>query len=304
MIARVSQFGRWIPLSLVFRKRRLQARRAPEVSAARPSVMLSQSFFTRHLHYHTHESPRILRRGELREIIERERSEVAMLAVAPLPTPTSVFSTLLLRERGMETRLGSRLLRDVEQVQNRIHRIERIVREAESVRVERQSAGIPDALAAPALRQPRMRLQTVPDPAGRTPVRHERYIERPSTIRMEPPQSRIVRETLRKRSAAEAPLPTEARVFHAAQPPVQQVWRAERPSRESATETAAVSQQSSAAPPSALLPSAGIAAQTNASPASPAVARKFDGPEMDRLANDVMKRIERHVRIERERRGK
>jgi hypothetical protein len=40
-----------------------------------------------------------------------------------------------------------------------------------------------------------------------------------------------------------------------------------------------------------------------ATPASVSVPTKLEGPAMERLAEDVMRRIERHLRIERERRG-
>jgi hypothetical protein len=85
-------------------------------------------------------------------------------------------------------------------------------------------------------------------------------------------------------------------------PAVKQVWRqSQSPSREPSGEARglpAAAQTAAADSPTHhrvdLLPPA---------PASAVLPAKVEGPTMERIAEDVMKRIERHLRIERERRG-
>jgi hypothetical protein len=113
----------------------------------------------------------------------------------------------------------------------------------------------------------------------------------------------ITEHRLAPRLRKSDPQPAAQAPIYLAKPAVEQVWRSAQPqSRKSSSETA--SSPSIAAPTAHPLPPHQKMDSPAAVPAAAAPAPvRFEGPAMDRLAEDVMKRIERHLRIERERRG-
>lgn len=295
---------RWIPLTLLFRKRRLAARPAPAVAQAHSTSSQTVSYYTRHLHHHTHEGARIASRTHLLETILREQSK----AVQPTPKddarPASAtpMPPLHTRERSMEMRLSTRVTHDLEQLHTRIHRIETIARESDVTRLERIDAFAIDKILMPA-QQRFLVHRTEPGNMGQAFPARRRSIHRTIDIQPEPSPSKITRPSLTRRWAAEPDRTADVHASLAAPMPVQQVWRTQQPGRESAREAASAFSPASGA---ASASHSQFAAQPQASnQATPLPApRKLDGPEMDRLTDNVMKRIERHVRIERERRGR
>jgi hypothetical protein len=83
---------------------------------------------------------------------------------------------------------------------------------------------------------------------------------------------------------------------------VEQVWRTHKIASESMPGVPLTQERFAQAPQSPVTPPIPGLAPVLSS-ATPESMRRFEGPEIDRLADDVLKRIERHLRIERERRG-
>lgn len=295
----------WTPLALIFRKRRLMPRPAPASPAGLPQAIHPVSFFARHLHYHTQEGARILPRGEMRETVVREQSRVAAPNGTESARPASAnpVPPLHPRERATDTRLRLRVMQDVAHVNTRILRIERIAGETEVTRLKRQAAPAVEAIVAAAKRQFRTRPPAWPAAADRVSAPRVRFIERTAETRMEPPQSKAARETPRRWRAAEPPRVTETHAAFGAPLPAQQVWRVQQPPRDQAVETMRTPSAAMAQASPTLSMSAAAPAPRGFVAPHPA-ARSLEGPEIDRLADNVMKRIERRVRIERERRGR
>lgn len=296
---------RWIPLSLVFLKRRLAVRPAPAIAQASSASPQPVSYFTRHLHYHTYEGARIFLRTNLRETILREQSEMLRSSprVAARPDPASSVLLLHTHERGMETRLGLRVTRDQEQVYTRIHRIERIARESEIARLQRTITSAVDTMVLSAQQRFPIKRLAWSNDASRALAARGRSIERTAEIRMEPPQSKITRETPTRWRSTERSRAADVSASFAVPAPIQQVWRMQ-PAHESTRETVSTFSPTAGAQPVSRSQFAATQIPTGNQTPKPPALRKLDGPEMDRIADNVMKRIERHVRIERERRGK
>jgi hypothetical protein len=203
----------------------------------------------------------------------------------------------------MEMRLGLRVTHDQVQMYTHTHRIERIARESEIARTERISTSVADTTILPA--QQRFRIQQLvwPHDPSQAFAAQGRSVERTAEIRVKPPQSKTTREMPTRWRGAQRSRAADVHAFFLAPAPVQQVWRTQQ-AREFAPET--VSTRSPAAGTPHAPRSQLAAAQTQTSSQTPPASalRKLDGAEMDRLADNVMKRIERHVRIERQRRGK
>jgi hypothetical protein len=83
---------------------------------------------------------------------------------------------------------------------------------------------------------------------------------------------------------------------------VEQAWRRPAPPRESTPEIPVTPQHSIQRIQNPTTPAIPGIVRTPGESPTPSL-RKFEGVELDRLTDDVMKRIERHLRIERERRG-
>jgi hypothetical protein len=296
----LSRLG-WVPLSLIFRKHRSPER--PGQSAPRSPVVLFNvwSFLSQISHYHMREGRRLFARStqHLCFFLNRtaaERPARTKDSRRPEASPFSLHS----RERRIETQLHYWRLHEWRQSFTTTDYLRKTAKEmTDANRPRAWSAddtvtSAPDRLlATPGLLRARIFAPAFP----LSPHQHDV----PGTIKRQTLEAVVEdRLTLRLPKADPQAAPVPAVPFTV--PAVQQVWRQPQlPSRRSLGETRGLptATQSTTADSSThhkidLLPPAS---------ASVVLPAKVEIPTMERIAEDVMKRIERHLRIERERRG-
>jgi hypothetical protein len=316
----VPAFG-WRPLSLIFRRQR--PRRPSEEKAARPPVSSELPApivrMSSHLHYHTHQGTRtVLPRAERAFAfapLPVRNVELRLLSSAQSgPQPARITEQLTLRQDRIlsHERLESRSRSEREESSvvlrhvTRWRMLERSVTKVASEvgrASERFESQPPPASASrvASLRRPSLRLQagsmvdSGSDGMVRAPV--SRVLSAPAAG-LEAPMARHARRNI---AAAKPESPPQV-VFR--RPHVSMVWRKEQPRAEALGASSIPAQvrlsadAPRAAPNGSAVPLGGAVLGTP----SPGLL-KLDGPAIDRLAEDVMQRIDRRIRIERERRG-
>jgi hypothetical protein len=293
----------WVPLSLIFRKQRLPERLTPGAPGSQTSWFRAFSFVSHNNHFYAYEKNKIVRRSVQHRHFSVARATVERPASAgALGHRNITVLNMPLRERSVETQLRSSILRDHRQS----FTIERQLREITKQVAEVQGQGarpIESMTAAPAQRlltPPRLFRPRIGDPSSSRPESHRepfRAIHRKTFDLLVEEQ---ITPRLRREELPAAPDPG----FRFSPRLVEQVWRqpkqsspepsSERPALPTVSQTIiAESPVPTRIAPSGLTPAT----------MPVLVPTKIEGPAMERLAEDVMKRIERHLRIERERRG-
>jgi len=295
----LSRLG-WVPLSLIFRKQRSPERPGP--SAPRSSVVLFNvwSFLTQIRQYHMQEGRQLFARSSLslhfflnRYAAERPPS------TKDFRRPQAGALSLQSREASIETQRRFWRLHVWRQSFTTADYLKRITKEVMDTYYPRvQSA---DGTSA----SPADRLLTAPELQARifTPGFPLSLPQREvsGAVRRQASETVVedrLRTRLRKVNAKSARVPA----FPFTVPAVQQVWRqGQLPLRGSLGEK----QSLPAAIPSTTADSSNQHKVELLPPASAPVVLppKVEVLSMERIAEDVMKRIERHLRIERERRG-
>jgi hypothetical protein len=284
----------------VFRKRLAPEKPAIVDRATKPALPASTTLFAKHLHIHRHENPRVFPRRAIDEslvyVTRREERSTTSKLLQRQATDHFTFTTRELRT--VDTILRHRIDRDRELINTRLRGLSRATTEVSPTSEHRHSGSTNDTA-------PTSRL------AHRASLRSLYTLEakRQEVRRLEIAAaggSESATSLIRHRAA---PLAREeaahgsnirARLTHPRA--VEQVWRTQNTGNESIPgvlvkqERFVHTPQSPTTPP---IPGLGPVLSSAASSSM----RRFEGPEIDRLADDVLKRIERHVRIERERRG-
>jgi hypothetical protein len=309
---------RWIPLSLVFRRRRsprAAAAATPPAAAAQQPIILNR--LAQHIHYHARENTRIFTQfaGVAVNVIMRTLAVEA--GSSPVVVSTNRVEGLIAVHSRREMRLlhSERVARhDRFSTSERVVNVSRLARTVTERTATRETAA---TFAEPVLRQARAnRHQFVQrPPALRLPAITRMQVFAERVVRLQPPVTTIaapfsrpgatvMEHRLARRShRAEEPQRPAWSEPSSRHNPVPIVWRKAQsnsdPSLPPAAQFEGATSRPGAAPVSvhAAEPARSI---TNAA-ATPAL--KLDGPALDRLAEDVMKRIDRRMRIERERRG-
>ena len=292
----------WVPLSLIFRKQRLPERSTPLAPGSQTSLFRTFSLVTHNHHFYAYEKNKILRHSVQHQHFSVARATVERPASAgPLGHPKITVLNMPLRERSVETQLRSWILRD-----HRQSFTERHLRETTKQGAEVQGQGAPpieSMVAAPAqslLTPPRLFHPRIGDPSSSRPESYReplRAIHRKAFDLLVQEQ---IMPRLRRVELSSAPDPG----FRFSPRSVEQVWRqpkqtlpepsSERPMLPTISQTTIAE-----SPVPARIAPSGLAHAT----VPVLIPTKIEGPAMERLAEDVMRRIERHLRIERERRG-
>jgi hypothetical protein len=294
----------WAPLSLIFRKQRLPQRPITGAPASLVSFFRAVSFLSGNNHFHTHESKQILRRSvhHLHFSIARYAAKHPASA-KELRRPEATVLSVSMRERSIEKHLRSRILHERQESFTSARHLREFTTQAAEVHGP-GARTIEPMIASPAQRllmPPRLFRSRIGGPASPQAEGHRepRRIIRGNTLDV------VVGErvTPRLRRMALPSTPPSSVTFRPRS--VEQVWRQppQQPSRESSREKhplTTASQTTTAEAP--------VHTRVGASPAAPTTVpvfapTKLEGPALERLADDIRKRIERHLRIERERRG-
>jgi hypothetical protein len=275
----------------------------PLAPASWTSLFRAFSFVSHNNHFYTYEKDKILRQSVQHRHLSVPRATVErpVSAAAPGHTNITVLS-MPLRDRSVETHRRSWILRDHRQS----FTIERHLKENTKQGAEVPGRGprpIESMIAAPAqwlLTPPQLFSARIGEPSSSRPEGHWQTLReiRRKTLAL------LVEEQITPRlRRVELPISPDPG-FPFSPRVVEQVWRQPKePSGESSSQRQALPKASqntiaeSAVPPR-IAPS-GLAPAT----VPVFLPAKIEGPTMERLAEDVMKRIERHLRIERERRG-
>jgi len=293
----------WVPLSLIFRKQRLPERLTLLAPASQTSLFRTFPFVSQNNHFYAYQKNRIIRHSVqhqhfsvARAIVERPASARALVH------PKITVLGMPLRERSVETQLRNWILRDHRQS----FTIDRHLREITKQGAEVQGQGArptESKIAAPAqwrLTPPRLFRPRIGDPSS---SRLESHREPLRAIHRKTFDLLVEEQIIPRLRRMELPfLPDPGFPFSPRL--VEQVWRQpKQPSRESSSERQTLPTVSQTTIAESPLPTR-IAPSGLAHAAVPVfVPTKIEGPAMERLAEDVMRRIERHLRIERERRG-
>lgn len=291
----------WVPLSLIFRKQRFASGPAQSVSVWPVYLLRAVTFLSRITQHYTHDTRQIFARSiELHHFfLNRAAAERAAPARDSRGEGVSVFN-FNRGERRIEALLRLWTFHESRQSFATAH-LFRAATKRMTEDLHPAARAVESGNAAPA-----SRLRTIPDFA-----RPRLFEARSSlTLRLQDVQAVPRKQTWealaedrlapRFRRVDSRPVATAAVSFAA--PSVSQVWRQPmRESRDPIRETRdlpGIAQNrmiDSSAPnrieSSALMQSLGVPPP------------RIEGLAMDKIADDVMKRIERHLRIERERRG-
>jgi hypothetical protein len=291
----------WVPLSLIFRKQRLRERPIPGVP--RSLLSLFQAFWSlsQIRHFHAHEN-----RQTFAHSIQHQRFSLKRTAnerpvsTTVLRRPEAPVGSVPLPEQSIEKQLRSWTLHELRQsfvIARHLREITKQVAEAhgrpawpaESMIV----APARQLLATPGLPPRRISEPASPQPESQREVLRATRRTTCDVVVEEQLTSRLRKTQLESAAPSEAPFTPRS---------VDQVWRRpQHPSREPSSDT----RRLPAATQSAVAESP-VHTRIDPPPMAPAPAflpTKLEGLALERLADDVMKRIERHLRIERERRG-
>ncbi|HLK48657.1 MAG TPA: hypothetical protein VKT49_11015 [Bryobacteraceae bacterium] len=292
------------PVSLIFRK--VLSRYQPAAIAPRVwgSPSGTRSYFTHH-HYHTQQATRL--------VSQYVAANTFLLAQPALAAPPGVGALRHLhvprkltniRERSVETRHLFSGTHELRRAFRATHRVDWLERNAKAGNTAPAAGSAGDLKPAPVLRQSIRSEMREPRVYSANTALRTWLAAPPAAIgRWHEDKPAIHRQASRWRPAGEGapPLPRPAST---APSPVHQVWRRNPPSlREARGETPSPASNPgrvSENAPSRAFPEPSRS-RIDSAPAQAAF--RLEGPAMDRLAEDVMKRIERHLRIERERRG-
>jgi len=290
----------WIPLSLTFRKQRLPERVLPG-AAGSPITLFSMLSFLSQIHHHQANEQRQI---FARSIQHRHFFLNRVGAQRTVPTkgsrhPEAITFHELRRERSMEMLLHYWTLRESRQSFTATHHVREITKQLTDGRPQRVW------LAEPPVAAPAQRLLATSE------LLHLRLFAPGSLSAWQPEAPRgIRRQTLqaaeedqltpRHRKADSSPAPVSTAAWTA--PLVPQVWRQpQRALQDSLTAAGRLPATAQTMPTNSLMQHKVDLAPPPSVP--PVLPGKVEGPTMERIAEDVMKRIERHLRIERERRG-
>ena len=316
-----SRWG-WLPLSLIFRRLRAQLRKPPIPPGTSSLATREPTQFTRlerHIHHHTHEGARLITGGTGDFVFAQVRTET-------LRTLRDVSNS-----RRLAGRPDTRIERNERTIAS--ERITRLEREVHSSHVLRertveQRPTLPGAVPRnmPTHVEPSARPAQQPVDGVVAQFRRQGLSRRPVfAIGIRPGASPEVRapEMLSRRSDAAI----EHRLARSARPGAENtfqkqvsgmagaairqtvpiVWRS-APHAPAMTDSESPTGQSDEAMAQPTAPSSSprnhssaIKSADFAKPGSTVL--KLDGPVLDKLAEDVMQRIDRRMRIERERRG-
>jgi len=297
----------WRPLSLIFRHQRSHVR-LPEPQTL-PGASHSQPTLTthleRHAHYHTHLSARLFvqdGRGDRIRLSRTPENDWRRFHDARIPHRIADVVVRIRPERRIinAERLFniSQLLRSRTTEQN----VTRLAHHVETRQLTRGFHPMPRPLSGISVRQFRDAVPIVQRTKHRLDTIESFSSTAPTTT------SQMSRAPLEHRARRRTRDPGEPSAERLRERFVEQhrvpiVWRqglADRNEANGAGRAQGAEFRVASAPavhePSAL-PRASVSSM------SPVTVAKLDGPAIDRLADDVMQRIDRRIRIERERRG-
>jgi hypothetical protein len=290
----------WVPLSLIFRRQRLNERPVKSAAGSHISLFNVVSFLAQIRRYHTNEGRQIFARSIQHHhfLLNRVAAQRPASARDSQRPEASVFHERH-RERSIETLLRFSRLVESKQSFRATRRVWEITKHLAENRPPRFLSA--ETMAT----TPAHRLLVIPELLrlrlfdAASPFSHQQQ-EANGAMRRQTAEAVVegrLTPRLRKADPQPGSNPPALTV-----PSVKQVWRQPQPAaRESSSETRRLPTAAQATPVDSptqhrvdLLPPA---------PASTILPGKVDSPTMERIAEDVMKRIERHLRIERERRG-
>jgi hypothetical protein len=293
----------WAPLSLIFRKQRLPQHPIPGAPGSLVSFFRAVSFPSGTNHFHTHQSKQIFRRSvhHLHFSIARDAAKQPA-SEKELRRPEATVLRVSLRERSIEKHLHSRILREQLQSFTSARHLRQITTQVAEVHGP-GARKIEPLIGSPAQRQlmpPRLFRLRIGGPASPGPEGHR---EPRRAIRGKTVEMVAERVTPRLRRMALPSPPASSSPFRPRS--VEQVWR--QPPQQGAQGLSREKHPLTTAPQATMAESP-VHTRVGPSPEAPVtvpvfVPTKLEEPAMERLADDIRKRIERHLRIERERRG-
>jgi len=293
---------RWRPISLLFRRRQKPADPTPAPHLRPVFQSNSISYFSRHTRHNVREGHRFPQWNYF--VVERPRVHASLerSAAPSVPAPTHRVDVVNRLERRIENYLHVATTRHTERILAASGQTLHVFRDTASAPAASspQRLGLPDPPPAGFSTGNRMKRPRAVDSevAGLA-----RKFDPPAGVRR-PHKELVLEHRLATRlRTVEEPAAREPRKSVTPLRSAEQVWRRATPSLPEIQDQAARPAHKGTAAAAA---AQGQAAETvraeRSAPLATAPAR-IEGPALDRLADDVMKRIERHLRIERERRG-
>jgi hypothetical protein len=295
---------RWLPLSLVFRMQRMAVRSTQKAPRSLVSSSTSFSIIARHSHFHINEGSRSLTHTIQKDTLIFTRPQIQHPAAGnnsgwPVTNSLNIAS---IRERHIETHLHVRRVPEKRRTFLSTDRLTRVINEVFSHPASLGTGSAEGRILTPAHRRKVQPVFFRPRTSSLALSKPLPLSGRAEAIRTQRVESLMEHRPAPQLRIADRPMVEPIRTESATPSSVKQVWRrTQLRSPDLSSESATRSSISKSVP-------AGSKVSYKVDPpigaASPApTAFKLEGPVMDRLAEDVMKRIERHLRIERERRG-